>query len=111
MTIETNKLEERLSQVETHIPVIKQKIKDLVTSCNSSCNESRKDVLLSINKTLPINKDEEKTEKYISKIRRTIDCCIEEYEIYIKSTYYSKYHVGNSENDVLGMRISDLIIL
>lgn len=106
--IETNELEKRLRQLKTYIPAIKQKIKDLVTSCNSSCNESRNDVFLSINKTLPINKDEEKTEKYIAKIRRMIDCRVAEYKIYIKSTYYSKYHVGN---DVLDMNISDLIIL
>ena len=56
MTIEANKLEARLSQVDTNIPVIKQKIKDLVISCN----ESRKAILLSIKKMLLINKDEEK---------------------------------------------------
>ena len=109
--VENNALEERLNKVDTHIPVLVQKIKSLIKGCNYSCNEAREKVLVSIQKILLDNKDEEKVKRYIDKIQKTIDCCVEEYEMYIRSTYYSKYHNGNDKNDVLGMNISDLIVL
>ena len=71
MIVETNELEERLSEINTHIPIIKQKVKDLIRSCKLNCDEARKDILLSINQMLPINSDEEKTKEYISKILKT----------------------------------------
>ena len=112
MIVETYELVEHLDNIETKIPVIKQKINDLITSSISSCNQERKNVLMIIHEIILDNNENEKSKDYMSKIQKTIDYCVEEYPIYVKSSYYCKYHTSeNKMSNISDLRMSDIIML
>ena len=111
MTIEVNELIQRLERVKTNIPVIEQKIIELMNRCALSCSEARKDVCSSVYGRLSETNQENAPAKMI-KVQRTIDYCIANYLTYTKSQYYAKYSVGiDSTRTTSSMSIKDLLML
>jgi Skp family chaperone for outer membrane proteins len=97
MTVELKELVARLSDIESNIPEIKDRIRNLILSCIASCSQERDRVMNAIRDNIS-DRSEERKKKYMSKIQKTIDNCVENYSIYKESRYNAKYCVNrNSE--------------
>ena len=111
MTVELNELVARLSVIESNIPEIKDRIRNLILSCIRSCSQERDRVMNAIRDNIS-DRSEERKKEYMSKIQKTIDNCVENYSIYKESRYNAKYCVNrNSEKTSAIIGIDDLLKL
>ena len=112
MTIENNELVARLEEIESDIPEIKRRISNLISSCITSCNQARTDVMQSIYDVLSESGEKPKTIEYMQKIQKTVDYCIADYPTYKKSGYNAKYCVGgDTSKNTSSMTTEELLML
>lgn len=112
MTIENNELVARLEEIESDIPEIQQRISNLMTSCITSCGQTRTGVMQSIYDMLSASDENPKTTEYMLKIQKTIDYCIANYPTYKKSGYNAKYCVGGgARKNTSSMSTKELLML
>ena len=95
LIVETDVLVESLNMTETHILVVKTRIRNLIRELLDDKDKQTEETLNHIKETLMIENVE-----YIEKLRKTIDYCIENYEIYQESNYYKKYHTQTKDNSI-----------
>ena len=112
MTIENNELVARLEEIESDIPEIKQRISNLISSCITSCNQARTDVMQSIYDVLSESCEKPKTIEYMLKIQKTVDYCIADYPTYKKSGYNAKYCIGgDTTKNTSSMSTEEILML
>ena len=112
MTIENNELVARLEEIESDIPEIEQRISNLISSCITSCNQTRTDVMQSIYDMLSESSEKPKTIEYMLKIQKTVDYCIADYPTYKKSGYNAKYCVGgDTTKNTSSMSTEEILML
>ena len=95
LTAETRELTERLSCVDSKIPSINLKIQALISGCNNNLSQYYENTLSNIITTFT-QSGRVLPDGYMTKIQKTISCCIENYEIYKTSDYAIKYSQNNS---------------
>lgn len=97
MSIESEKLVERLESKKSNILTMEQRRLDLIKECLLSCSETRENIGMRIINMLEENGKKDIPAKMV-KIHSTIDTCIANYSLYKQSEYYAKY--GSSEDSV-----------
>ncbi len=112
MSIETNLLMQRFENIETSIPVIRDRIINLLASCVECCNSSRENIINRISQKLIDGGKSSGIEEYIEKIQKTIDFCIDNNEIYKQTEYNAKYgtHADISKS-IVSLSTEELLLI
>ena len=107
--VETEQMICNVGAVQTKVPVLQQRLLDLVKDCESSCMQYSIQAMQSIQQRL-IQKGENVSDEYMGKIQNTIDYCVSEYEEYKSSEYYARYSSSKQASDA-EISIVNLLLL
>ena len=112
MTIETNALVSRLSQIQTSIPVIREKILKLIDECMICCAEQKQNISNNLYEAYVAQCGESNATEKLMKVHKAIDTCIADYDTYTQSQFYKKYcSKEKSAQDSTSLSISELLML
>ena len=100
LIVETDIMIEKLNLVDSHLLVVKRRIKNMIRELDEDKKSQTEETITLIKKELLLD---DNNEVYIEKIRKTIEYCIQNYEVYQQTNYYYQYHtqVENSEISLL----------
>ena len=112
MTIECDAIVGKLESINTNIPELERRIVSLSKGCVTSCSDARKNLMGDIQEQVLADKDTAQTIEYMLKIQKTIDYCIDNYQIYKMSKYNSKYCVcGDAESNLSSMNTDEELLM
>ena len=86
LIIETDVLLENLNMVDTHILIVKARIRNLIKELEVDKEIQIEETINHIKEKLLVD-----NQVYLQKIRNTIEYCIENYKLYQQSNYYMQY--------------------
>lgn len=100
LIVETDIMIEKLNLVDSHLLVVKRRIKNMIRELDEDKKSQTEETITLIKKELHLD---DNNEVYIEKIRKTIEYCVKNYEVYQQTNYYYQYHtqVENSEISLL----------
>lgn len=100
LIVETDIMIEKLNLVDSHLLVVKRRIKNMIRELDEDKKSQTEETITLIKKELLLD---DNNEVYIEKIRKTIEYCVKNYEVYQQTNYYYQYHtqVENSEISLL----------